>query len=72
VLENFEKDLQIVQELEGKLGITDHWEPESLEWQNAGHLVVQRKYQQALDALEGLVVACIFELTKLNHAGTGA
>ncbi|KIK40552.1 hypothetical protein CY34DRAFT_24782 [Suillus luteus UH-Slu-Lm8-n1] len=47
-LENFEKDLQVVQDLESKLG-----------------------YQHALNALEGLVVACIFELTKLNRSGTG-
>ena len=36
-----------------------------------GHLVAQRKYQCALDNLESLVVACIFELGKMNRAGTG-
>ncbi|KIK35300.1 hypothetical protein CY34DRAFT_26644 [Suillus luteus UH-Slu-Lm8-n1] len=55
-LENFEKDLQV---------------PDTPEWEDAGHLVAKRKYQCALDALEGLVVAHIFELTKLNCSGTG-
>ncbi|KAG1805541.1 uncharacterized protein BJ212DRAFT_1570838 [Suillus subaureus] len=41
------------------------------EWQRAGRLVANRKYQHALDRLEGLVVAHIFELAKMNRAGTG-
>ena len=30
-----------------------------------------RKYQRALDHLEGLVVAQMFEMTKANHVHTG-
>ena len=30
-----------------------------------------RKYQRSLDNLEGLVVARIFELTKMNRSQTG-
>lgn len=71
-LENFEKDLQVVQDLESKLGVTQRWIPSTPEWEDAGRLVAMRKYQRALDALEGLVVARIFELTKLNCSGTGA
>ncbi|KAG1906113.1 uncharacterized protein F5891DRAFT_1125597 [Suillus fuscotomentosus] len=41
------------------------------DWQNTGRLVTNQKYQHALDMLEGLVVACIFELTKMNRSGTG-
>ncbi|KAG1719798.1 hypothetical protein EDD22DRAFT_983278 [Suillus occidentalis] len=48
-----------------------HEVPDTPEWEDAGCLVAKRKYQRALDALEGLVVACIFELTKLNCSGTG-
>ncbi|KAI5987365.1 hypothetical protein EDD15DRAFT_2372312 [Pisolithus albus] len=69
--ENFEKDLKMVQDLEGKLGITKHWVPEDEEWQTAGCLVANRKYQRCLDQLESLVVAWNFELSKMNQAGTG-
>ncbi|KAG1763541.1 hypothetical protein EDD22DRAFT_979344 [Suillus occidentalis] len=57
-IENYEKDLKVVQELEVKLG-------------DAGHLVANQKFQWALDSLEGLVVARIFELSKMNRVGTG-
>jgi hypothetical protein len=70
-IENYEKDLKVVQELETKLGVTRRWVPEDQEWKDAGHLVANRKFQRALDHLEGLVVARIFELSKMNRAGTG-
>ncbi|KAI5990753.1 hypothetical protein EDD15DRAFT_2169952 [Pisolithus albus] len=70
-LENFEKDLKIVQDIEIKLGVTKRWVPEDEEWQTAGHLVANRKYQRCLDQLESLVVARIFELSKMNQSGTG-
>ncbi|KAI6028091.1 hypothetical protein EDC04DRAFT_2869158 [Pisolithus marmoratus] len=70
-MENFEKDLKVVQDLEVKLSITKHWVPEDEEWQTAGHLVANRKYQRCLDQLESLIVAWIFELSKMNQVGTG-
>ncbi|KAG1906182.1 uncharacterized protein F5891DRAFT_1125610 [Suillus fuscotomentosus] len=70
-LEDYERNLKIVQALEGKLEITERWVPRDVEWQNAGRLVANRKYQRALDRLEGLIVARIFELSKMNRAGTG-
>jgi len=69
--ETYDKDLAAVQELELKLEIPSRWKPGDVEWQNAGRLVAQRKYQRALDNLESLVVARIFELGKMNRAGTG-
>jgi hypothetical protein len=30
-----------------------------------------RKYQQALDVLEGLIIARMFKLTKMNQSQTG-
>ncbi|KAG1884117.1 hypothetical protein F4604DRAFT_1878863 [Suillus subluteus] len=56
-IENYNKGLKVVQELE--------------EWRDAGRLVANCKLQCALDNLEGLVVARIFELSKMNQAGTG-
>ena len=70
-LENYEKDLKCVQEFEKKLNISARWRPGDVEWQSAGQLVANREYQQALDQLEGLIVAQIFELSKMNRAGTG-
>ncbi|KAG1805499.1 hypothetical protein EV424DRAFT_1474356 [Suillus variegatus] len=70
-IENYEKDLKVVQELEVKLGVTRRWTPDDIEWKDAGRLVANRKFQRALDSLEGLVVARIFELSKMNRAGTG-
>jgi hypothetical protein len=70
-LEDYERNLQLVQVLECKLEIVKRWGPEDAEWQMAGRLVANRKYQRALDHLEGLIVARIFELMKMNRAGTG-
>ncbi|KAI5994765.1 hypothetical protein EDD15DRAFT_2366283 [Pisolithus albus] len=69
--ENYDKDLLVVQELEHKLNVSWRWVPEDKEWQQAGRLVANREYRHALDILENLVVARLFELTKMNRAGTG-
>ena len=70
-LENHEKDLKCVQDLERRLNISIRWKPGDAEWQHTGRLVANREYQRALDRLEGLIVARIFELSKMNRAGTG-
>lgn len=69
--EKYDNDLAIVQELEQKLNIARRWEPHDEEWQKAGRLVARRQYQRALDTLEGLIIARIFELGRMNRAGTG-
>ncbi|KAG1819866.1 uncharacterized protein BJ212DRAFT_1446161 [Suillus subaureus] len=68
-LEDYKRNLKLVQALECKLDIIACWVPDDGEWQRVGRLVANRKYQHALDHLEGLVVACIFELAKMNRAG---
>ena len=70
-LEEYEKDLKVVQDLEKKLNISVRWEPGSDDWVRTGKLVTMRKYQRALDRLEGLIVARMFELTKMNMLQTG-
>ncbi|KAJ3740353.1 hypothetical protein DFH05DRAFT_1537398 [Lentinula detonsa] len=60
-----------VQTLEVQLGIKDRWTSGSEDWEKAKKMVVMAKYQRALDKLEGLVVARLFELTKLNMSRTG-
>jgi len=71
-LETRDKDLQIVQDLEGRLNVAERWTPECPEWQDAAVMVSKRRYQRALDSLEGLIVARMFELTKMNMSQTGA
>jgi len=70
-LEKYDKTLNTVQALELKLDISERWQPESEEWQCTGRLVAMRKYQRALDVLEGLIVARMCELTKMNRSQTG-
>jgi collagenase-like PrtC family protease len=70
-LENRDKNLRVVQELEGKMGIVHRWKIGGSDWQAAAKLVVMRQYRRALDNLESLVVARIFELSKMNMSGTG-
>ncbi|KAJ7805132.1 hypothetical protein B0H14DRAFT_3091661 [Mycena olivaceomarginata] len=66
-----DRDLEAVQELEEKLGISDRWTSESPQWTATVQQVKQKKYQKALDAVELLVVERIFELTKINQSQTG-
>ncbi|KAH7904896.1 hypothetical protein BJ138DRAFT_1138426 [Hygrophoropsis aurantiaca] len=70
-IERYDASVKIVQDLEKRLGITHRWTPEDPEWQSAGKLVANRKYQRALDTLEALIVSRLFELSKMNRAGTG-
>ena len=70
MMEKHETNLRIVQEL-GKLGIHPRWMPDDPDWQAAAKLVTEREYHRSLDHLKGLVVAHLFELSKMNRAGTG-
>jgi len=70
-LELQKRDLTAVQVLENKLNIVRRWERGSLEWQAAAEKVSMRTYQHCIDILEGLVVAWMFELTKMNRSQTG-
>ncbi|KAF8164458.1 hypothetical protein K438DRAFT_1775438 [Mycena galopus ATCC 62051] len=65
------KTLAAVQDLELRLGITERWRPEDEEWAAAVEMLRKRRYQRALDDLEALVVARIFELSKVNLCDTG-
>ena len=66
------KAFSAVQVLEKKMEITSRWEPESVEWKAAADKVVKRRYQCCIDNLEGLVVARMFELSKMNMSQTGS
>ncbi|KAJ7805124.1 hypothetical protein B0H14DRAFT_3091659 [Mycena olivaceomarginata] len=68
--EKVDRDLEAVQELEEKLGISDRWTSESPQWTATVQQVKQKKYQKALDAVELLVVERIFEQTQ-SQTGKG-
>ena len=61
-----------MQSLEVRMDIVTRWDPKDDKWKEAAVMVGKRRYQRCLDALEGLVVARMFELTKMNMSQTGA
>lgn len=70
-IEKHDKDLNAVHALELQLGCTSRWVLGSPEFEEAAKMASMRKYQRCIDDLEGLVVARIFELTKMNRSQTG-
>ncbi|EIW81516.1 hypothetical protein CONPUDRAFT_90395 [Coniophora puteana RWD-64-598 SS2] len=69
--EKVDREFEAVHELEVQLGVVERWQPGSPEWMEAGRLVAMRSYQRALDKLEGLIVARIFEMSGLDRPGRG-
>lgn len=61
-----------IAELEDVMGIAIRWTPDSIDYQDAERLLIERDWLDALDKLHKLVVNRLFELQKLNLAGTGA
>ena len=70
-LENRDRDLLIMQDLEVMLGVVERWVPECPEWKSAAVMAGKRRYQRCMDDLEGLIVSRMFELTKMNMSQTG-
>ncbi|KAJ7233544.1 hypothetical protein C8J57DRAFT_1577441 [Mycena rebaudengoi] len=65
------KALLAVQDLELRLEVEVRWVAGSPEWEAVATLVSKRRYQRALDNLQGLIISRMFELTKMNMSGTG-
>ena len=70
-LKEHAKHLSAVHSLEAKLNVTVRWIAGSAVWEDAAKKVKMRTYQRCIDTLEGLVVARMFELTKMNMSQTG-
>ncbi|KAF7371284.1 hypothetical protein MSAN_00764300 [Mycena sanguinolenta] len=69
---SYEKEAAETQRLEmQRHHALERWEPEDAEWVAATIMVVNWRYQRALDELEGLVVARMFELSKAHMSDTG-
>jgi len=49
----------------------EQWTADSPEYLQVTEFVQRHKYLRAVDTLEALVVQRLFELTKMNHSGTG-
>jgi hypothetical protein len=62
--------MDYVRELERKLVIQIPWAPDSDEWIVAREKVQLCEYRKVVDRLESLVVARIFELSKMNMSQT--
>lgn len=69
--ENERKLISDVQALEACLKIEVRWVEGCDEWINAKKLVREATYCKALDKLECLLVARMFEMARLNVSGTG-
>ncbi|KAJ7727400.1 hypothetical protein B0H16DRAFT_1779478 [Mycena metata] len=66
-----DRDMDAVMELEDRLGVKDRWTTTAPEWIAAVKAVKHKKFMEALNALEVLIVQRIFELTKVNQLETG-
>ncbi|KAJ6571906.1 hypothetical protein B0H19DRAFT_1255832 [Mycena capillaripes] len=71
VLEQQSRMLDAMQDLKLRLGVGAQWVEGDNNWVAAATLVCRHRYQRALDNLEGLIIAHIFELSKCHMSGTG-
>ena len=58
-------------DFETKLGLSSRWTKDCLEWKASDKSLTEREYDASIDKLEALVIARMFELSKMNQAGTG-
>ncbi|KAJ7174442.1 hypothetical protein C8R46DRAFT_892382, partial [Mycena filopes] len=66
-----DKDLEAVIALEERLEVDERWTTARPEWIAAAKALKEKKFRDALDSLEVLIVQRIFELTKVNQSETG-
>jgi hypothetical protein len=64
------KAVAAVHDLEDRLDIAAHWIPGDEKWEAVAVMVCRRRYQHALDHLQGLIILQMFELAKCNMSGT--
>ncbi len=61
---------QSIRDFKLKLGVTVTWTVDCPQWHEAMHVASNLMYVKAVDHLKSLVVARLFELSKMNRAGT--
>lgn len=69
--EKCDRLLHDVIELEATLGITQRWIPSDPQYIETKKYVAERTYHRAVDRVNEVVIKRLFELHKLNIAGTG-
>ncbi|KAF8157569.1 hypothetical protein K438DRAFT_1777209 [Mycena galopus ATCC 62051] len=70
-IEQRDRDLELVQDLELKLGVEERWTSTSLEWMVASDSIRNHKYQEAINEIEKIIVQRLLEMTKIHASGTG-
>ena len=63
--------LEEIVTMEVKMGIDNRWQPSDSRYIDTLKYMADHKYHQALDHLQKLVIQWLFELNRLNLAGTG-
>jgi hypothetical protein len=63
--------LEEIVTMEVKMGIDNPWQPSDSHYIDTMKYMADRKYHQTLDHLQKLVIQRLFELNRLNLAGTG-
>lgn len=69
--ERYDRVLREVLELEYQMGITKRWTTTTVEYIETVRYISERRYHQALNNLQRLVMLRLFELHKLNLSGVG-
>ena len=69
--EKMEKAREMVHAFEEKLNVDIRWTPAHPRWIDAEQSITEDVYRKAVDDLVRLVVARLFELSKLNHGSIG-
>ncbi|KAF8198229.1 hypothetical protein K438DRAFT_1584329, partial [Mycena galopus ATCC 62051] len=70
-IEQRNRDLELVQDLEVKMGIELRWTSSDAQWIAAAAAIKNHKYQAALDSIEEIIVARLLEMTKIHQSATG-
>ncbi|KAG1798652.1 uncharacterized protein HD556DRAFT_1430888 [Suillus plorans] len=63
--------MDAVEAFESQMGLIDHWSPTDPRRVAAQSRIINRRFHQAADDVERLVVMRLFELTKLQMSGLG-
>ncbi|KAG2753193.1 hypothetical protein P692DRAFT_201706191, partial [Suillus brevipes Sb2] len=64
-------EMNVVDDIERRMGITERWHPQDVKYQEGLAYLTNRRFIQAVEHLQGLVIQRLFELAKANIAGTG-
>ncbi|KAJ7306958.1 hypothetical protein DFH08DRAFT_918538 [Mycena albidolilacea] len=70
-IEQQNRDIELVEDLEQKLGVETRWTSNSPQWTATDAALKKHKYLDALDEIEQIILARLFEMTKVHQSGTG-